>query len=339
MGKRNYKYLWSLFPGLVVIAGNLAGGWWVISNFVFSIGILAFLELFIASDTTNETDEPGWFPDGLLLIHVVSQLTCLGTMFWALANHELSLLQQIAMGISTGVNSGGAAIVISHELVHRKSTFMRRCGQLLLFSAGNIYFYIDHLKVHHKWVGTAKDPATSRFGETLYAFFIRSTVQQIVSSYKLEQERLQKEKGFSVRSINYVVGSILLQLVLWVVLYYYLGVMGVVIYLVQAFMANFLLEYTNYIEHYGLARTDKERVTELHSWQTDKLISRFFLIDLSRHADHHYYASKPYQELKSYETSPILPGGYVSMIYYALIPPLFFSKMNPLVLKYRKPSA
>jgi alkane 1-monooxygenase len=58
----------------------------------------------------------------------------------------------------------------------------------------------------------------------------------------------------------------------------------------------------------------------VHSWQSNKFVSRFVLVDLSRHADHHYYASKPFHTLISYEKSPVLPGGYASLILPALIP-------------------
>ena len=88
------------------------------------------------------------------------------------------------------------------------------------------------------------------------------------------------------------------------------------------------LESVNYIEHYGLSRMDNERVNEKHSWQSDKLISRFLLIDLSRHSDHHFHAAKPFNQLLSYPESPVLPGGYASMMLPAMIPPLWFKLVN-----------
>ena len=125
---------------------------------------------------------------------------------------------------------------------------------------------------------------------------------------------------------------ILLVIFLW----YSIGPIAVIAFAGQSLVANFLLEYTNYIEHYGLSRNENERVTEIHSWQSDKAISRFILIDLSRHSDHHYYASKPYHQLISYEGSPVLPGGYASAIYLALIPPLWFKVMNPRIMAFRE---
>ena len=58
------------------------------------------------------------------------------------------------------------------------------------------------------------------------------------------------------------------------------------------------------------------------------IFANLLLIDLSRHSDHHFYASKPFNQLASYPESPVLPGGYASMLLPALIPPLWFSLVN-----------
>ena len=52
--KRNYKYFYSLIPGAVVIASNLAGGWWVLSNFVLTFGVFAVVEWFFPENKSNE---------------------------------------------------------------------------------------------------------------------------------------------------------------------------------------------------------------------------------------------------------------------------------------------
>ena len=335
--KRNYKYIFSLVPGFMVLIGNFLGEWWVALNIVFSLGLLALLENIVPDDKTNESDEADWFPDGLLVSHVLLQTMCIASAVWSVNHYDFSTVQLLLMAMSVGINSGASAIVVAHELVHRKERMFSILGQYLLFTAGNIYFYIDHLKVHHKWVGTSKDPATSRYGEDVYSFFVRSLLGQIKSAFNVESIRLGNS-GHSAWSIrNYVVACTVLLFLFWIIMFLLFGLKVLLVLIVQSLFANFLLEYTNYIEHYGLSRQYNERVTEVHSWQTDKVISRFFLIDLSRHADHHYYASKPYHTLKSYEASPVLPGGYVSMIYYALVPPLFFKKMHPLMEQYKFP--
>lgn len=328
MTLRNYKYALSLTPAIFVITGNLLGGWWIALNTIFSLGVLAILENFVPDDKDNRTDDSQLFPDLLLFVHVVAQVFCLGTLFWSIMNYNYSIVQLVVLCVSVGTNSGASSIVIAHELIHRKNKIFQTAGKFLLFTAGNIYFFVDHLKVHHKWVGTDRDPATSRYGENLYHFFARSTVRQIQSSMKMEVQRLEKENDFKYGWRNYVVTSVLLLIIFCSGLYYFLAIKALFVFVLQSLVANFLLEYTNYIEHYGLSRKENESVTEMHSWQSDKVISRYFLIDLSRHSDHHYYANKPYHTLLSYEKSPVLPGGYVSMIYYALIPPLWFKVVH-----------
>jgi alkane 1-monooxygenase len=326
--KRNYKYVWSLLPALLVLMGNLMGGWWVALNAIFIFLFLTILEVFMPEDASKEQDSNAWFPDALLFGHAALQTLCIASLVWTLHANEFSLPQFFLLALSVGANSGASAIVIAHELIHRKNRWYRLVGSYLLFTAGNIYFYVDHLKVHHKHVGTEADPATARKGETVYGFFKRSLVGQIASAWNVEKQRLNASGCSEFSLSNYLVASLFLMLVSLLAIYFWLGWLGVAVYMLQVFFANFLLEYTNYIEHYGLTRKPHERVTEHHSWQTDKVLSRFFLIDLSRHADHHYYASKPYHTLISYETGPSLPLGYVSMIYVALVPPLFFKVMH-----------
>ncbi len=325
---RNYKYFWSLLPGLCTIWGNYAGGWWVLTNLIFSLVILAGVEWFFPEDNTNEKDENSIIPDMLLAIHVLFQVVSLSVLVYSIQSGRIVGGFVIGAALSTGIHSGSSSIVIAHELIHRRSRVWQFLGKLLLFSAMNVYFFVEHLRVHHKWVGTERDPATARRGESLYFFFVRSAIGQARGAWKLETERLKKEgrSGFNLR--NFVLASMLLLCLLVVLLYFVAGWTMVFAFLVQGFFAHFLLEYTNYIEHYGLKRSEKERTTEHHSWQTDKVISRFVLIDLSRHADHHYYASKPYHTLLTYKDSPVLPGGYASALYLALLPPLWYKVIH-----------
>ncbi len=326
--QRNYKYLLGLLPGLLVIAGNLAGGWWVAANAVFSLIILALLETLLTENRSNEVDQNTFFPDAILYMHVSIQVLCIASLIYSVWAYEFTVLQYLLMALSTGINSGASSIVVAHELIHRNSFFHRFLGKFLLFTACNFYFFVDHLRVHHKWVGTHRDHATARYGESVYLFFIRSISGQIMESNKMESVRLKNVNPVVFFLSHYVISSVALTVVFCYGIYETVGLKAVAVFILQALIANFLLEYTNYIEHYGLTRKDGERVTEKHSWQTDKVISRYFLIDLSRHADHHYHASKPYHTLKSYESAPVLPGGYVNMIYFALYPPLWFKIMH-----------
>lgn len=329
--KRNFKYLLSLTTGIVAISGSLAGGWWVAANLVFSFGLLSIIDGTNWENKDNATDKDDLLPDMILFFQCLLQTACIVAMIYCVSHYELNILQIILVAVSTGINTGSGAIVQAHELIHRNNKWYQFAGKYLMLTACNIYFYVDHLKVHHKWVGTKKDAATSLYGESLYYFFVRTTLQQIRNAWQHEVARLEKESAFRFGLRNYVTGSVVLIIIISTALFLIFGFWILFAFLLQALTGNFLLEYTNYIEHYGLLRSEDERVTELHSWQSDKVISRFFLIDLSRHADHHYYASKPYSKLLSYENAPVLPGGYARMIWYALIPPLWFKTIHPIL--------
>ena len=333
---RNLNYLWSLLPGIVVIAGNSLGGYWTFSNLVFTLGFLGILEWFMPENKSNSNSENSVIPDSILFTHVIMQVLCLASLFYYLSIGTISGIAIIGAALSTGVHSGTSAIVVAHEMIHRKNKIYQFCGKLLLFSAGNIYFFIEHLRVHHKWVGTEKDPATAKRGESVYRFFYRSMFGQISSAWNLENARLKVDNQTKIGNAVLIDG--LLQFTLMCLLLIFFGKIGLAVYLLQVLIANFLLEYTNYIEHYGLSRNENERVREDLSWQTDKVISRFFLIDLSRHSDHHYYASKPYHKLNTHEKSPVLPGGYASAIYLALVPPLWFKVVHKCLDSFKSTS-
>jgi alkane 1-monooxygenase len=85
----------------------------------------------------------------------------------------------------------------------------------------------------------------------------------------------------------------------------------------QALLAVRLLEAVNYFEHWGLGRTTR-RVRTVDSWDTDSWFTLYTLVGLSRHADHHAYASRPYQQLRYFEESPKLPYGYFASVWLAL---------------------
>ena len=80
-------------------------------------------------------------------------------------------------------------------------------------------------------------------------------------------------------------------------------------HLLQALWAVTLLEAVNYIEHWGLTRAER-RVTTVDSWDTESWFTYYTLVGLSRHADHHAHADRPYQDLRHFAESPKMPWGY-----------------------------
>lgn len=325
---RNWKYFLNLFPISLVIYGNLNGGWFTLINFLFTFVILGIAELIVPEDRTNDDMVEDELPEILLFLSVLAQILSISSLIYGVTSGIIKDNWIFTAALSTGTSSGTLAIVVAHELIHRKEKTWNFAGRFLLFSVFNPYFYIHHLRIHHKYVGTDSDPVSAKFGENYYQYLFRSIFGQLRQSFQLEKKRCQSKGKSAIGMHNYMISCFVGYTFILLILGYFIAWELSIALLMQAIVANLLLEYTNYIEHYGLSRKDNERVNERHSWQSDKLISRFFLIDLSRHSDHHFHAAKPFNKLVSYSDSPVLPGGYASMLLPALIPPLWFSLVN-----------
>jgi alkane 1-monooxygenase len=62
------------------------------------------------------------------------------------------------------------------------------------------------------------------------------------------------------------------------------------------------------------------------------VVSSAHLFQLPRHSDHHANASRPYHQLRTLPgEAPLLPAGYPAMMLTALVPPLFFQRVDPLL--------
>jgi alkane 1-monooxygenase len=90
------------------------------------------------------------------------------------------------------------------------------------------------------------------------------------------------------------------------------GAASMVVFLLQAVFASRALEVVNYFEHWGLVRTGR-RVRPVDSWDTHSRFTYYALTGLTRHADHHAFAARPYQQLRVHPEAPVLPRGYIAM--------------------------
>jgi alkane 1-monooxygenase len=331
---RAYAYALTMVPGLVTLWGNTQGGFWAWSNVIFVLVIVNSLEWVLGQRRNNDAITETALPDLYLVLAIPMVLAGIGTLLWGSYQGVLHGNYLLGAVLSTGFSSGSMGIVAAHEMIHRKETAWKRAGDFLLFMVMNAYFAIDHLRVHHRHVATNLDHASARYGEHFYQFLLRSLGGQWKQSLKLEAERLRLTGRRPYALGNAIVRNTLMHLAVLIGLGFIHPILAIA-FASQALFANVLLEYTNYIEHYGLERAQDERVRAHHSWQSDKPFSRFMLYDLSRHADHHMYGGKPYYQLKTHEDGPTLPGGYAGLIIPVLIPPLWFAMIHPRIQALR----
>jgi alkane 1-monooxygenase len=181
-------------------------------------------------------------------------------------------------------------------------------------------FATEHIRGHHPRLGTPADPATARFGESLKDFIRRSIPEQFKSAWRLEKIRLGDEhmRFTDARMLQHrVLQGVVIEVLLVLAYLAVFGPVAMVFFLFQARAAVVLLESVNYIEHWGITRATRT-VTPVDSWDTDNGFTLRTLVGLSRHADHHAQASRPYQKLRYFEDSPKMPLGYYGTILMAM---------------------
>ncbi|MCS7013693.1 MAG: alkane 1-monooxygenase [Chloroherpetonaceae bacterium] len=333
---RDLGYLLSLIPVSLTLLGNILGGDWTLGNILFTLVGLVLTDWFIGERKDQPEPHSPLIANVLLVIHVLTHTAAIASLAVGAATGKLSGKFLLFATVSTGVNSGVSGIVVAHELIHRKERLWQALGIWNLLLVNYAHFFIEHIKAHHKYAATPKDAATAQYGETVYGFIRRTIPAQFQSALSLEAERLRKKGKAPFGLENFVVRNTLVQALITASVFLGLGPAAGLAYLGQAAIAVCLLEITNYAQHYGLRRSENERISAAHSWNTDHLSSRFFLLELPRHSDHHYYAARPYQELRSYPESPTLPTGYLGLLPVVLIPPLWFKLIHPILAEHHK---
>ena len=239
---------------------------------------------------------------------------------------------------SMGLMCGVLGINIGHELGHRSNRFERFIGELLLLSSLENHFLPYHNRGHHTNVGTKSDPATARRDEWLFVFWFRSQIGSYIQAWQIEITRMKIMKKHVFSLENKMIQYTLLHSLFLGSIYAYFGLTVLIYFLFAALVGILLLETVNYIEHYGLYRQQREngnyeQVKRKHSWNSNHVIGRAVLFELSRHSDHHFKADRPYQLVETSDDSPVMPTGYPGMMVLAFIPPLFFKVMNHRVNK------
>ncbi len=336
---RPYKYLSPILMLASAWISFHSTGWMSFLTMYYAFGFIPLAELFFKANPNNldAAEEEMAKNDrsydfilylmlplhyGLLFIFLQSFITN-PAEGWTLAGRIVS------MGILCGV----FGINVAHELGHRATTHERAMAKALLLTSLYMHFYIEHNKGHHKRVATPDDPASARYGESIFQFYLRCIAGSYMSAWEISNREMKK-KGLPILHIqNEMLRFHVIQLLFLVLISLLFGIKALLGFITAAIIGICLLEAVNYIEHYGLSRKEigegkYERAMPVHSWNSNHPIGRIMLFELSRHSDHHYLASRKYQVLRHHEDAPQMPTGYPGMMVLAHFPPLWFKVMH-----------
>ena len=277
------------------------------------------------------------FFDWLLYLNVPIVYLILFYGLFSFANYDLQPYEYFGFALSLGILLATNAVNVAHELGHRKNKFDVFITRLLLLPCLYMHFTMEHNYGHHKNVATELDPASAKKGQSLYHFWITSVFGQYKNAWQIQMKLLKNKKASFISSENNLLLFLIYQGLYLTTIYTLLGEGALMLAFLVGVISFLFLETINYIEHYGLRRkkvgNKYEKVQNTHSWNSDHIMGRIILYELTRHSDHHFRASKRYQVLESLEDSPRLPFGYPMSMLLAFVPPLWFAYMHPVLRK------
>jgi alkane 1-monooxygenase len=254
----------------------------------------------------------------ILRLYVPLQLALLAIGLVVASRSDWAIVFGLAYG--AGFLTGAQGITYAHQLGHGRNKADRVLAWILMTSVNYPQFMVEHYRGHHVRAATRDDPASARYGESLWRFLPRTVVGSTVAAWRFDRRApLAWATAFNIAFV-----VVLAALGEWKSLAFWIG---------QSAFAVWLLETVNYVEHYGLERRvlengKREPFGVAHAWNADHVLSNSLLANLQRHSDHHMHAWKPYAELEPL-AGPQLPTGYAGCLLIASIPPWWFRVMHP----------
>ena len=173
----------TIFP-LVAIAA-VQGRWWIVGPVIFLMFASSFETVF---GTDEQNMDPRrvpesqlfWYKLAIWLWAALYPATFVFALWQMLVASHLSIWEIVLMAF---VLAGAAqtVFIVSHELIHRRSVWERRIGELLLASAPYPQYATEHIYIHHALVCTPPDTGSAPKGQSLWQYFPRDLSKAFTS--------------------------------------------------------------------------------------------------------------------------------------------------------------
>ena len=339
---RKFKYLGAYLIPLFGLFTFKSTGVYAFFGLFFLYVLVPILEQILPLSSYNlnkaekELAKESSFFDLTLYLLVPLHLFVIYSFLITVSNANISALDLIACVLMMGTILGVNGINVGHELGHKiNHPFKMFLAHVMLTTSIQNHFVTYHNSGHHRDVGTPEDFSSAKQGDNFYYFALRSQIGGYFKTWKLESKRLTALGKNKL--INPMIIYTLIPLLFLTTIYFFFNFNTMLIYGITGIYGISVLEAQNYFAHYGLRRKKQEngryeRVQPKHSWNSDHLIGRVLLFELTRHSDHHHMGAKPFQLLESKKDSPLLPYGYPMMLMLSYFPFIF----KPIMKKHLK---
>lgn len=353
---RHLKFSSMSVFGMSMLVMMILGGPWMYGTLAIWVVVGIGSDLLLGRDLDESELKATWLLDMFLFLSLPIMLAAIVAFGWYMSSWDpfgigsvvlnvfgydmfaaraaTTTVQMAVAFLGLGLSFGLIATNVGHELTHRTwSPAAQIVSRWLLALSFDTQFSIEHVYGHHRNVATREDPATAPRGQNTYKFVLKSTIGQNYHAFKLEKERLARlgfDNAWSWR--NRMLRGQLMSLVMVGLFAYMAGWLGAITYVALGLYGKTILEYVNFMEHYGIVRVPGHPVEPRHSWNCNHLVSSWILYNLPRHSHHHARGEDPFWQLRAYPQSPMMPYGYLTMVFLTLVPPLYRKVMDPLVI-------
>ncbi len=229
-----------------------------------------------------------------------------------------------------GVLLGCFALTLAHDLMHSSNKKDSYLSAVLLVICSCPQLAVDHILGHHKNIGLEKDVSTARINQSCYSFIIANFYMRGYNTYYKPQLYPKYLKN-KINILNF--RMLFLQILYYVVIVLFTNFTTLMYVIIAGIIAYIFYEIINYVQHYGLKRDSNQVAISMQlTWNNFYQYTNYILYLLPLHSAHHLpYAQQ--KQTKDFKSAPRLPYLYFLMVFIALIPPLWYKIMNPLVEK------
>ena len=324
---KNAGYLLALIPQMLLVAGTYMDFPWLSVAFFFML--LPLVRKFIGNDLSppNRQLSPllGTYLRAIPRLYCACWALVLPWTMWILATKPMSISQYVgftlALWIVCSLNTA-----IGHELIHSRSRFNRKLGDLLDATVGYFHFTEEHLS-HHASNGSHDESDAAVPGTSMYVFAFRRYMRSLRVAWSYESARLKRTK--SKWFANRLVGKLLISIAIASAYFVVAGKVGLGIYLFQVAGAAFSVQAITYLQHWGLSEKTTPAMADYgYSWEDGCWMQACVTLNHAFHGQHHLTIARPYYALSLNKGGLSLPASYPVMFVVALFPTFFTRLMK-----------
>lgn len=324
-----FKYLLSPALLAVHIWGMWQGGSTTWLGLALLLSVLA-VDMLLPLDFSQRDQRAAWLYDTQVTVTLAGGFTQVLCFAWLVGTGHFATTGSFA-GAFLGTTLFGFVVAAPavHELMHRKSPLMHLLGRAGLWLIYDPWREITHVVTHHLKVATPDDPDTARRGEAIYPYLVRSFGGQFKDALHLEREMWTKRGRAWWHPMNHWVGAALGLAAFTAVLQQVGGWSGALWAIATMLLGpRLLLEFFNYVNHYGLVTDTPGVFQRRHTWNHLTPFVRILALEITNHAGHHEDPYKPFYRLQPDRDGPKQPH-FLLCVASALVPPLWFAIIKP----------